>query len=215
MLARINKLFTDLSAHVSLWVLIVGSSAFAVIWGWAASAAQWLDGYGPIAWVAAATAGAGFFILLSLGYAEARQRLVRASIERRFFDRPDAINPLEVDFRRQRIRIADLVSPIEPKVRGKTFTECEVIGPANVVLLSSGPGTGSMQHCDLTEVCAILVADGAPAINAVIFEDCSFFRCKLHKITLLFPEGAYDWANERLPGMKWLTPPPARPSASV
>jgi len=211
MFRKLNDFFANLSAHVSLVILIVGSSAFAVAWGWAASTAQWLAAYGPIAWVAAATFGAGFFILLALGYAKARAKLVRASIERQFFQRPDSINPLELEYKRQRINIVDLASPIEPVIRGKSFVECELIGPATIVIFSTTPGGGSLSNCSLSEVFAVLVKEGAPAANAIIFEDCTIFRCTLHKVTFLFPETLYEWANSVLPGLPWLTPEPPRP----
>jgi membrane protein implicated in regulation of membrane protease activity len=208
MLKKINVFFSYLSDHVSLLVLVVGSSAFAVAWGWAASAAEWLTDYGALAWVVAASLGAAFFILLALGYAKAREKITRTSIERRFFQQPDRVNPLQPEFRHQRIRLADFVSPIEPVIRGKSFTECEIIGPANIVFNSTGPGRGVMLHCELSSTCGILVREGAPAINAIQLVDCNLQRCKLHQVTLLIPEGAYEWAQQQFAGITWLTPEP-------
>ncbi|MXP15027.1 hypothetical protein GRI44_09735 [Altererythrobacter confluentis] len=213
MLQKFNKFFTDLSAHVSLVALIVGSAAFAVGWGWAASASETIAAFGPLGWVTAATLGAGLFVLLAIGFAHARQRLVRTSIERQFFQSPERINPVDQEFTRKRIKFSDLASPITERVEGKRFVECEIIGPVNVVMLASHNGAGAIRNCELSSVCAILVKDGVPSINTLVLQDCEFIRCKIHQVTLLFPEEAYEWANERLPGLVWLTPAP-HPRAS-
>jgi membrane protein implicated in regulation of membrane protease activity len=214
MLKRLNGFFVDLSAHVSLVVLIVGSSTFAVAWGWAASVTHGIAKFGPIGWVAAASLGAALFILLALGFAKSRQQIVRTSIERRFFQDPDRINPLEDHFRRKRIRLADLVSPIDPFVRGKTFDDCEIIGPANVVLRATRPASGGMLDCRFSQSGAMIIRDDAPPLNSLILEDCMLRGCRVHQVTLLIPESAYQHLNEQMPGMPLLSPAPSEASSS-
>lgn len=176
--------------------------------GIAAKATAWLAAWGPIAWVGAGLLGAGFFILLGIGFAYARGKLVRASIEKQFYSRADAINPLEEDFRNRRIHLTDMISPIEPVIRGKRFHNCEIIGPVNVILKANYQGSTTITHCHLSSVCAISVRDDAIIVNTVLLEDCRFEHCKLHKITFIFRESAYQWASEMMAGMDWLTPPP-------
>lgn len=205
---KFNTALESVSSHWSLAILIAGSSVTGVATAYAAKATAWLAAWGPIGWVGTAFAGVGFFILCAMGFAWAREKIVRASIEKRFFNRPDAINPLEEEFRNKRIKIADLVSPIEPIIRGKRFRNCEIIGPANVALSATYPNAGGMANCGLSSVCAVMIRENILVLNAVMFEDCRFEDCKLHQITFLFPEGAYDWANQMLPDMPWLTVPP-------
>jgi hypothetical protein len=207
---RINKWISVVADHLSIWVLIVGSSAFAFAWGWAAKGASSLSEYGPIVWVAAGTFGACLFIILALGYAKARSMLARTAIERRFFSRPDAVNPLETEFRKQRIHLLDLVSPIEPIIRGKTFIDCELIGPVNIFL----SGRYNISYNDMTEICGVLVKEGAPALNCIVLQDCTIMKSKMHRITLYVPETAYQWAGAALPGLFWLTPAPTSPLAN-
>jgi hypothetical protein len=206
---RLNSGLESLSSHWSLLLLIAGSSLTATITGYAAMVTVWLAAWGAIAWVGAGLLGAGIFILLIMGFAYARRNIVHASIEKQFFSRPDAINPLGEEFRNKRIKISDLVSPIDSIVRGKRFRNCEIIGPANIVLFSSSPGSGALTHCEMSSVCAVLVRDGVQMMNGVIFEDCRIENCRLHQITFYFPESSYTWANEVLPGMLWITPAPA------
>lgn len=212
---KLNGFVESLTSHWSLFALIAGSSLTATAVGFAAKATDWLDEWGPIAWVSASLAGAGVFVLMGLGASTARARYIQSSIQKRFFSQPDTINPLDDNFRNRRIRISDLVSPIEPVIRKKTFRECEIIGPANVVLLSSFPGAGGMANCQLTSVCAVLVQDSIQMMNGVVFEDCRFENCKLHQLTFYFPEGSYTWACQAMPGLPWLTPAPRRPLTPI
>ncbi len=75
-----------------------------------------IDAYGPFGWliaglVAFALAALGFF-LAGLAY----ERFAVAKARRKWTRQVDAINPLEDEFCRQRVRVLDLAHPVQPLV---------------------------------------------------------------------------------------------------
>ncbi|WP_149539061.1 hypothetical protein [Siccirubricoccus phaeus] len=206
---KINAILESISSHWSL-IALIGSTGFVtILTSWAAAVTKWLAPCGVITWIACGLAAGGLFVLLWLAAAIARERIIKASIENHFCHRQDSINPLQDEFKKRRIDVSNLVSPIEPIVRKKRFIECDIVGPYNIALSATRPSEGGMKDCRMTSVCAVMVADNVPIYNFVLFEDCTFERCRIHKVTFLFLESDYVWANQVLPGLHWLTPPPA------
>jgi len=59
--------------------------------------------------------------------------MIETSIRRMFYQSKDRIDPMQSVFERKRILITDLLPPIGRSIVGKSFTDCEIVGPANVV----------------------------------------------------------------------------------
>jgi hypothetical protein len=186
--------------------LLLGWAMSFVLPAWATWAMSALQAWAPLSWVAAGFLGA---IIAAIGYAifaRARLWFVNAWVMDAFYREPDRINPLDDIFRNRRINIADLISPIEPTIRGKTFIDCELLGPANVALAATRPGGGSMNGVSFFNCDACKVKDGASTSNGVMFEDCTFLRGKVFRITFFIPESGYEHIKNSMPGIVWLTP---------
>jgi hypothetical protein len=108
---------------------LVGASVVSLITGWAAAATDLLKPYAPLSWVVAALIGASTFCLISFLIIRCRTIFIDGSIRRRFYEPGDKINPLDKTFEKRRIYISDIIPPVGFKVAGKTFIDCELIGP--------------------------------------------------------------------------------------
>jgi hypothetical protein len=147
--------------------LLVPATVVGVIAGWAAWATEILGQYAPLSWVAATLLGATIAVgFLSL-YAFARKKFAESAAIARWSEKVDAVNPLDAAFNNKRISVSDLANPITRRISGKKFTECELVGPANMILLNNirvfGVGFG---ECDI-----VVGRDNVYIANAIAAED--------------------------------------------
>jgi hypothetical protein len=137
--------------------------------------------------------------------ARARLWFVNARATDQFYKHADRINPLDDTFRNRRINISDLVPPFASVIRRKTFIDCELIGPANASLSATSPGAGSMNGVGFIDCNACKVKDDIFVSTGVMFEDCTFLRGRIFRVTFFIPASGYDHMKNSMPGMNWLT----------
>lgn len=203
----ISRFLDKLDSRWSLWEKLGLGGYVAASFGipaWATATTAMFQQYAPLSWVAAGFIGILITALISCLIMWFRGLQIRLSIERRFYEGGDRINPLDVVFQNRRILISDLLPPIGFDVTGKTFINCEIIGPANIVL----SGHGSMSGCGGAMVDAVLARENALIQNGTQFLNCNFQNCNLFKITFIIPEGGYE--KFLAGGMNnWITPLPS------
>jgi hypothetical protein len=179
MFKKIQTIINNLGAHATLWQLVLGVVVSSGLAGWASHATESLKLYQPLSWVTAALLGGLIWMLAYAVWSRARLWSINGTINRDFYKSGDRINPMETTFREKRINVSDLVSPIEPFVRGKTFIDCELIGPANIALVETTEGGGGMNHVTfaLSAGCKVNALNQMP--NVLVFQDCQFLRGKI------------------------------------
>lgn len=150
---------------VAAFPVIASLSGGSMMGYWAAISDR-LDAWGPIGWGAAGLASALLiWIVLALARlmgAVATERRSKAEAIREWGRKTDAVNPLDNEFHKQRIKIADLANPVSKRIEKKRFVDCELYGPATVVL--AGPGTSTHVgwiNCDI-----VVMKDWARVSNA-------------------------------------------------
>lgn len=173
------------------------------LFAWAASATAWLNAYGPIAWVGSGVVGILLLIGCLMLWARYRMFAATADVVAKQAESDDVVNPLHDSFDRHRVRLSQIASPIDNLVDGKTFNRCEILGPANVVILDGIV----MQDNELYGCDFAVVRIGAHVSNAVKLRRCTINRSKLHGITFLIPPDAAH--NPGMAGANWITERPA------
>jgi hypothetical protein len=113
---------------------------------------------------------------------------------------------MEAIFQNQRIAISNLANPMEQVVRNKKFLGCEMIGPANLLLLITHANAGKFIDNNLTKFDAVIIADDAVPASALAFVDCDFERCSFYNVVLLIREKDVAEANNSVKGMHWISP---------
>lgn len=196
-----GKLDTALSLFDRAYALapvILGAAGVSAVSGWAASVSQSVAHIGPLAWVGAALVGALLFLLLYLLWQRGRLYAAQLMHARVVAERTNAINPLETVFTKVRVRIDDLKMPFIQPVVGKTFVDCELIGPA--VILFSGntniDGTGFI-GCDF-----VAVKDTATVQNVLPLINTTIRGGKIYQATILVPQSAI---NSIPKNAQWIT----------
>lgn len=151
----------------TMWTLIP-ATAVGVVTGYLSQGVAWIDQFGAFGWWSAGLLG---FLVAALGLALAgigREKWAIARATRKWAGQVDDINPLDTEFHKKRIRLVDLAHPITFKIKGKRFIDCQLVGPANLVLLSGiNLNSNTFTKCDFVPTKKELYV-----LNAIGLEDC-------------------------------------------
>jgi hypothetical protein len=188
MFALIRHLFGRFASHWDIissifnWSWTIGGGA---VVGWGTWATGLFAQYAPFSWVAAGVVGAIIAALITAVVAWSRTKLSYA----RYIDRSgspgDNVNPLDDSFHRKRISLTSFVSPpYNNLVRGKTFDQCELFGPAVVVLR----GNITMSHNEIHFCDFVAIGNKAVPVNGISFADVTIIRSKMFGIVFLVHE---------------------------
>lgn len=177
-------------------ILIGGWLLSFAIPAWAAHAAKVFVQYTPLSWVAVGFLGLVTYSASVAIWGWGRQRLVRSRYDQAMLAKGGAIDPLAKTFERKRIFLNDFALPSKPIIEGKTFIDCEIVGPANVILNMGNSVTDhQLPVCD-----ALVLAPDADPYNGYVFNHCVFRGCSFVRVTLMFTMQEYRGAK----GVNWL-----------
>lgn len=185
MFKKLHRFFMHSEWKISLWNAIFGAGGLVTTFGagaWAAKATEWLNDWGPIAWLASGFASALLFLLAIYIIVLIREIFTRGSLNKAYASPPRTVNPLGDVFERQRINLSDFSRPFAgPPWNNKTFRECEIFGPGNLLLTNNNVVTlRGYVDCD-----AVIVPPTLQAINSIPFANCQFIRCIFYKVTFI------------------------------
>lgn len=112
-----------------------------------------------------------------------------------------SFNPVDGVFTKQRIELQKFRNQFNEIVDGKTFVDCELYGPAVILLMSncsiSGAGIG---NCEF-----VRIRNGAKIINAIPLSNLTITRGKMRGLTILVPESNVGNVNAGVHGVEWIT----------
>jgi hypothetical protein len=158
--------------------------------GWALAAfTHFMQQWAPFSWFV----GIAFGALAAQGWKLLRSVQREKDEQRRRLEMLQApkstVNPLDTEFRNQRIYLTDIVPPFGFIVEGKEFRGCEIIGPANIAIMGCEISHSSFISCDG------VVGDGdAWGENVILLKDCRIRESTLYKLTIIVP-----WSSVQRP----------------
>lgn len=196
------------------WVqLLTGGSLLTVVGLFSKHLAEqtaWIASHGPYAIWMAALVGAAMFAAVFLALIWARYAWIRGSAMSHWREAVgDRFNPLDANFRSQRILLRDLVSPVNPVIQNKTFYDCELIGPGNVVVRVTQPGRGGFANLHFTDCDWVVARPNVHSRSFIILENCHFIGGSVNNVMFfMIPEEA---ATMQMLGINWITDPPNLP----
>lgn len=196
----ISKFFQTLESHLSFiqmlrgWIMRIAGG---VMTAWAAWATTTMQGYAPLSYVVAFLVGA---LLVSAIFAVTgwfRVELIKAKIHAKLLKEPSNFDPLESHFHKKRLNISQLSSPINNEINQKSFTKCEILGPADVYI-----GTGNIITRNRIGNCNfIAVKRGIPLFNVINMVHCSIDDCEVFGINFF----VHPDAVRHIPDGHWIT----------
>jgi hypothetical protein len=111
--------------------------------------------------------------------AAARLRL-RTRFDARSLEGPSPVNPLEKTFINRRIYLNDFVLPSLTAIARKTFTDCEIVGPANLYWWRGNSATDLVGP----QMDAVYLEPSRRFFNGITLDSCVFRGCSFQRITL-------------------------------
>ena len=183
------------------WVLSIGGGAMS---GWAAWATDALKAYAPFSYVFSFILGACIVALIFSAFGWFRYAVSRASYLNRLTMPTASVDPFQSVFSQKRIDPQFLAEPITRIVDGKTFVNCELIGPGSIVFSGcSFQGKTKVGNCDFVQFEQGLTLNGFQ--NPIIFQGCTFRDCSMFYLILLIQDrDTFDRSIDPQP--RWITP---------
>jgi hypothetical protein len=149
---KLQKFLDRAESRYSLWqafkaASILGSGG--ALSGILSSTVAQISRYGWFGWWSAFLVGCVLTASAMALFATFKLRLAQAGIVNKWKDQVDSVNPLDSEFFKKRIKLLDLTHPLTRKITHKRFTDCQLVGPANLLIMSNNTLSHiSFQNCD-------------------------------------------------------------------
>ena len=214
-LSRVNRLLSGIEWRWSLGTLVssklIPTTSFALP-AWATWASRMFSDYAPLSWVIAGFSGLLVYAACVAMHGFGRHRTVRSRYDEKFLSGTGGVDPLSKVFEGKRIFLNDFILPSNPLVNGKTFVDCEIVGPANIYL----DHDNNINEIQAGKVDAVALSGKNQFINGFVFTSCTFRKCTFHRITLFFhPEEARLIAGLDLNWLNWIVELPAQDNLQI
>jgi hypothetical protein len=202
---RLGGVLNAVESRWSLYALIQGTGVMASFGlpAWAVKSAQIFSQYAPLSWVLAGFAGVLIWAIIRLIWNWAYQIKIRAQYDAKFLERSGNYNPLDLTFEKKRIYLDDFALPSHTVINGKTFIQCEIIGPASVYF------AGSNNAVDIRApiMDGVWLHPDAHYNAGFQFHNCIFRDCSFQRITLFASIENFELWNKN-PSVNWIGVPP-------
>lgn len=190
----IDRWFNRLANTVSFWT-IVPPGILAVVSAVLASGVGLINQFGAWGWF---TAGLVAFFLSSVAFALiARTKLWRFEAKRTALLAGDGspFDPMASVYEGKRLYLRDLAPAGRNLVVGRTFINCEIIGPGTIIVgtrTSDSKPWPAITNTGMIDSDCIQIFPDAKSALAVNFLDCAFHDTRFFHLTLLFIEALWD-----------------------
>ena len=197
MASRFNKRFGRLLDNLeSRWSLLAHGATLVASFSlpaWAAWSAKIMSQYAPLSWVIAGFAGVVVWALARLIWNWAYRIKINAQYDARFIERGGNYNPLDLTFEKKRIYLDDFALPSHTVIQGKTFIQCEIIGPASVYFA----GNNNAVDIRAPVIDGVWLHPDARYNAGFQFFNCIFRDCSFQRITMFASIENFDlWNNK-------------------
>lgn len=191
---KIGRWLNRTKDALGLWALLP-PSLVAIVSAYLANGVSWINQYGAWGWF---MSGLAAFLTSSVAFALiARTKIwrVEARSRARTIGDSSPFDPMARVYENKRLYLRDLAPLGRRQVIGKTFINCEIIGPGAVVLglrVSDKNPPPLMKNSGTFDVDCIEIDPSVRSQLAVEFYDCDFDGCKFYHMSLLFTERQND-----------------------
>lgn len=153
---------------------------------WLANKIEWINQFGAFGWWSAALLGALCATLTLLAFSSLRLSWHKGSAIRRWKESVDSIDPMLKSFDKKRIDISDVKDPITNSISDKTFTDCDLLGPANLMF----SGVINLDRVQFINCDVVPIKDGVWLFNVIEMKDVNVISGRIHRCTLFVSSGS-------------------------
>lgn len=198
----INRTFSRLEWRWSLVLQIAALMSSFALPAWALQAANLFSEYAPFSWVAAGFAGLLLGGIAFSLFAWSYGKWVRSKYDRSLYERTGFVDPMAATFENKRIFLADFCLPSDPHIEGRTFINCEIVGPTNLYLRAGN----NINEQKLPNVDGVVLNGDKAFFNGITVDNCTFRRCAFRRITIMMLPSEYE-VNHHLEWLNWISRP--------
>ncbi|GGZ33816.1 hypothetical protein [Asticcacaulis endophyticus] len=202
------KNFTNKIERAATWFNLITGASLVGLSGWVsnymASKTPWIVQIGPYGVLVATFFGIACALFLYALVVQVSVWRLRAEKQKKWENNTDSFNPLDKEFHKKRIYIQELAHPVDNKIVGKKFTECELIGPANIFFFQN---TNSIAPHFIN--CDIIVVKPSNINNAIALTNIEFINCKFYRFSVFVSKGEVENLKNMAPIFITLTGNPA------
>lgn len=109
-----------------------------------------------------------------------KRKRVEAAMLEKWMEQIDHFNPLASEFHAKRIKWLDIANPISERITEKRFIDCEILGPANIVLTNESQLFGmKFISCDF-----VVIKPEVYVNNVLVLENVKIFGGEIWRTTI-------------------------------
>lgn len=198
--AFVDKWLGRFSNLAALWPALP-AAVIAAVSGYLSRSVAFISQFGAFGWW---TVGILTFVLVSAAFlciALAWERLATMRALKNWQVNTQSVNPLRNAFDGERISIAHLAHPITHRIERKSFNNCELVGPANVVFDGNGVVSGiTFMDCDF-----VVIRENIHIKNILVFNGCSLLGGTIWNCTVFLTQQTWEGLAAGLPGITPVT----------
>jgi hypothetical protein len=173
--------------HAILVVVLGVSLAFV------ATLTEFLRPYAPLAYVLVGLFGALLVALTLALYGLYKRHTAAAQFAEQRAD-TGTVNPMDMQFSKLRIKLAEFQNPLFEPRPGMRFEHCELFGPAVLRIANGTFDRVTFAECDF-----VIVGDATRSTAAVTFPEAVFSQCTFYRVLFQMTRSQYDRLRPSLP----------------
>jgi len=185
---------------VTKWWQVIIIVAGWVMSSWAAWFTAALAPYSPLSWVLAGAVMALVLAVIITLLSKTADVLTRWNFARKMAASPPSFNPLDTVFERMQLKLSDLRNPYAPVHDGKTFLDCELIGPGVIAFYGSTVERVAFIGCD-----CVAIKKDAQVQNLLVLRNAVVRGGEIYGATILFSEADVPGFRTAMPNINWIT----------
>ncbi|TXR48535.1 hypothetical protein [Phyllobacterium endophyticum] len=178
---KLQRFLDRTESRLALYYAIGGTSATGIFTAWVASYSNWVSQFGVIGWWMTGLAGSlAMSIIILCGYL-IKLAAVRSKAVKGWTERVNTFNPLDTNFFRLRMKLLEMADPVTGRIRGKSYTDCDLLGPGIILFYGK---------CNLTNLgffgCDVFILKPSVFIqNVIVMEDVNITGGRISGATIL------------------------------
>ncbi|WP_157078320.1 hypothetical protein [Sphingobium abikonense] len=207
MLKKTSQVLAIASSVKNLWPIVI-SFVGGTFTGWVGSWSEALKPYGLVAWVGIGLLAAFLISVIIFAGALAWETIASAKATIKWSKDAEDINPLSEYFENRRIKLLDIAHPVSNLIRNKRFYSCELVGPANLILLLDNTIVRNNFHnCDFV---LLNTHKNIPAYAATGLQNCDIRSCEIFKCTIYVDSNTLNYLRQGSPDLQVLSYEPGQ-----
>lgn len=155
---------------------------------------DWINKWGLFGWWCAFILGGISIQIIIAIYSYCKLQMTKSKAIFRWSQIVDNINPMQSSFDRKRIRFRDIAHPFTNTIDDKSFKDCELFGPENIIFLQNTISRVNFRRCDF-----VILKDELSIENVIAIRNCHISGGEIWNSIIFCNQDEYDNMKQLMP----------------